>query len=124
MALSWFSLVIDCEHPASLADFWCAALDFQVVYRSDDIIDIAADSESYPGIEFIRSESHDDRKSPLHIDLDPDDQADEVARLVALGARRVDVGQPDDANWVVLADPEGNAFCVLAPQTSWEAGPA
>ena len=123
MALSWFSLVIDCEQPAVLADFWCAALDFRVVYRSEDIIDIAAHSAAYPGIELIRSESHDDRKSPLHIDLNPDDQAEEVARLIALGAHRVDVGQPADASWVVLADPEGNAFCVLAPQASWEAGP-
>ncbi len=42
-----------------------------------------------------------------------------MARLIALGARRIDVGQPVDADWVVLADPEGNAFCVLAPQTGW-----
>ena len=52
-------------------------------------------------------------KNRLHLDLRPEDQAAEVARLEALGATRVDVGQGDDVTWVVLADPEGNEFCVL-----------
>ena len=55
-------------------------------------------------------------KSRLHLDFRPDDQAAEVARLLAHGARRVDVGQGDQASWVVLADPEGNEFCILARQ--------
>jgi predicted enzyme related to lactoylglutathione lyase len=57
-------------------------------------------------------------KNRLHIDLDPDDQEAEIHRLVALGARRIDVGQPADVPWVVLADPEGNEFCVLSPHRS------
>ena len=57
-------------------------------------------------------------KNRLHIDLDPDDQAAEVERLLALGARPADVGQGDDVTWVVLADPEGNEFCVLRPHRS------
>jgi hypothetical protein len=52
-------------------------------------------------------------KNRLHIDLNPDNQDAEVARLQALGAKRVDVGQSDEVTWVVLADPEGNEFCVL-----------
>jgi hypothetical protein len=58
-------------------------------------------------------------KNRLHIDLAPgpdDDQAAEVDRLIAKGAQRVDVGQRQDASWVVLADPEGNEFCVLSPR--------
>ena len=55
-------------------------------------------------------------KNRLHIDLRPDDQGAEVERLVSLGASRVDVGQGDDVSWVVLADPEGNEFCVLPPR--------
>jgi len=51
-------------------------------------------------------------KNRLHLDLRPDDQAAEVERLVGLGATRVDLGQ-GEASWVVLADPEGNEFCVL-----------
>ncbi|MGH3303705.1 MAG: VOC family protein [Streptosporangiaceae bacterium] len=52
-------------------------------------------------------------KNRLHLDLRPKDQAAEVARLEALGAQRVDVGQGPDVTWVVLADPDGNEFCVL-----------
>ncbi|WP_369863805.1 VOC family protein [Brevibacterium linens] len=53
-------------------------------------------------------------KNRLHLDFRPDDQDAEVARLLALGARRVDVGQAGDEPWVVLADPEGNEFCILS----------
>lgn len=119
MGSAWFSVVVDCEDPERIAAFWCAALGYEVVYRSDDIVDIAPDVHSFPGIEFVRADRHERRKSPIHIDLDPDDQDAEVARLLALGARRIDVGQPADARWVVLADPEDNAFCVLAPQSGW-----
>ena len=59
-------------------------------------------------------------KNRLHIDLRPDDQAAEVARLEGLGARRVDVGQGDESTWVVLADPDGNEFCVLRALTAEE----
>ncbi|WP_098729914.1 VOC family protein [Brevibacterium epidermidis] len=53
-------------------------------------------------------------KNRLPLDSRPDDQDAEVARLLALGARRVDVGQTGDEPWVVLADPEGNEFCILS----------
>jgi hypothetical protein len=58
-------------------------------------------------------------KNRLHIDLAPgpdDDHATEVARLEKLGARRVDIGQGDAVPWIVMADPEGNEFCVLTPR--------
>jgi hypothetical protein len=58
-------------------------------------------------------------KNRVHLDVAPhpgDDQAAEVERLVALGARPADVGQGPDVTWVVLADPEGNEFCVLTPR--------
>ena len=66
----------------------------------------------WPGLVFVRVPEAKSVKNRLHIDLNPDDQDAEVARLETLGARRVDVGQ-QDAPWVVLADPEGNEFCVL-----------
>ena len=55
-------------------------------------------------------------KNRLHLDVNPTDreQDEEVRRLLGLGARRADVGQTGDEGWVVLADPEGNEFCVLA----------
>lgn len=123
MPLQWFSVVIDCDDPDRLAEFWCQVLDYQVVYRTDDIVDIAKDTETFPGIEFIRAKHRENRKSPLHLDLNPKDQATEVDRLLALGAQRIDVGQGKDAAWVVLADPEGNAFCVLAQQPGLDAPP-
>jgi hypothetical protein len=52
-------------------------------------------------------------KNRLHLDLQPADQAAEVARLEGLGARRASVGQSDEVSWIVMADPEGNEFCVL-----------
>ncbi len=61
-------------------------------------------------------------KNRLHLDLRPKDQAAEVARLEALGARRVDVGQGTNVSWVVLADPDGNEFDVLKPLTRADAG--
>jgi hypothetical protein len=59
-------------------------------------------------------------KNRLHLDLRPADQAAEVARLEGLGARRVEVGQGAEVSWVVLADPDGNEFCVLRPLTAEE----
>jgi hypothetical protein len=65
-------------------------------------------------LDFVRLEECKRAKSRLHLDFRPDDQEAEVARLVAHGARRVDIGQ-GDRSWVVLADPEDNEFCVLGP---------
>jgi predicted enzyme related to lactoylglutathione lyase len=118
MASKWFSVVVDCEDPHRLAAFWCDVLGYQTVSTTPDIVAIAATRASFPGIEFVRTEGHQRRKSPLHIDLAPDDQAAEVERILALGARRREVGQPPDATWIVLADPEDNAFCVLAPRAA------
>ncbi len=60
-------------------------------------------------------------KDRIHLDLRPDDQDAEVERLIALGARRIDIGQ-GDVTWVVMADPEANEFCVLRPPESPSAG--
>jgi hypothetical protein len=59
-------------------------------------------------------------KNRLHLDLRPEDQAAEVARLEALGASRANVGQGPEVSWVVMADPDGNEFCVLKPLTPQE----
>jgi catechol 2,3-dioxygenase-like lactoylglutathione lyase family enzyme len=121
MPLHWFSVVVDCDDPDRLAEFWCQVLDYEVVYRTKDIVDIAKDTATFPGIEFIRADRDERRKSPLHLDLNPENQAAEVDRLLALGAQRINIGEGPDAAWVVLADPEGNAFCVLSPQQGWDA---
>ncbi len=71
-----------------------------------------------PDILFVKVTDRKTTKNRLHFDLRPEDQAAQVHRLLDLGARRVDIGQGDDVSWVVLADPEGNEFCVLAPLAS------
>jgi hypothetical protein len=76
---------------------------------------IAKDEQATPWPAFISVPDAKRAKNRLHFDLNPDDQEAEVERLVALGATRVNVGQPADAPHVVLADPEGNEFCVLPP---------
>jgi predicted enzyme related to lactoylglutathione lyase len=109
----WYTVVVDATNPALMARFWAAVLDYQIVFEQPDEVVIAKDRETYPGIIFVPVPEPKTVKNRLHIDLNPDNQEAEVARLMALGARRVDVGQTDEVTWVVMADPEGNEFCVL-----------
>ena len=116
MASRWYTIVVDASDVRLLADFWKQVLDWQVVYESDDEMVIAKDENTYPAILFGTVPEAKSIKNRLHIDLNPDDQDAEVERLIGLGARRVEVGQSKAAEpvrWVVLADPEGNEFCVL-----------
>lgn len=102
-----------------LADWWARVLGLQIVFENDREVDIAADRDSFPGMAFLKSSESKRHKNRLHLDLNPADQASEVERLIEMGATRIDIGQADDAAWVVMADPEGNEFCVLAPQPGW-----
>ena len=116
MASRWYTLVVDCTDIRLVSDFWKQTLDWQVVYESDDEIVIAKDESTYPAIIFGTVPEAKTIKNRLHIDLNPDDQEAEVERLLGLGATRVEVGQSaakEPVKWVVLADPEGNEFCVL-----------
>lgn len=116
MAVSWYQVVVDAHDLPSLARFWCQVLDWRVLFEAEDEIVIGADPSALPGICFVPVGERKKIKNRLHIDLTPDDRDAEVDRLLALGARRVDVGQGEDVTWVVLADPEGNEFCVLRPK--------
>ena len=104
--------------PARWPGFWAAALGQQVLAEDDEGAIVGADPDSYPGLCFLAVPDSKTIKNRLHIDLDPDDRDAEVERLLALGATRADVGQGSGATWVVLADPEGNEFCVLRPHRS------
>ncbi|HXH36076.1 MAG TPA: VOC family protein [Plantibacter sp.] len=112
-------LVLDCRDPEALARFWCEVLDFVVLDTEDDgSVEIGARDGfggSQPTIFLSRSDDPPQTKSKLHIDLSATDrdQAAELERLLALGARAADVGQTGDESWHVLQDPEGNAFCLL-----------
>jgi Glyoxalase-like domain len=117
MPSAFYHLTIDSRDPRALARFWSAALGQPILYESGDEVIVGADKHAYPGLCFLRVTGAKTVKNRLHLDLNPDDQHAEVERLLALGARPADIGQ-GDVPWVVLADPEGNEFCVLRPHAS------
>ena len=125
MASKFTELEIDCADPSGLARFWCAVLGYEVQDEDDGVISIGSPlvpegknrrGPVPPVLTFARVPEGKTIKNRLHLDVNATDreQADEVRRLLELGARYADVGQGDDMSWVVLADPEGNEFCVLA----------
>lgn len=113
MSLEWEQIVIDSPDPFTLGRWWARALDWVIVDENDTGIEIRQSPDRLPGIIVGIDREEKVVKNRLHLDFRPDDQAAEVARLLDLGARRVDVGQTGDESWVVLADPEGNEFCIL-----------
>ena len=112
MSLEWEQVVVDAAQPAALGRWWANALGWVVTFEADDEYEIRSASDRLPGLVFVPVRDSKVTKIRLHLDFRPDDQTAEVDRLLALGARRVDVGQGEQ-RWVVLADPEGNEFCVL-----------
>jgi hypothetical protein len=112
------AVVSDCADPRAMARFWDAATDWTVHEVTGDCAVLRSAKGVGPYLEFLRTPDVKTVKNRIHLDLRPypgDDQAAEVARLRALGATDIDVGQ-GDVPWTVLADPEGNEFCVLAPR--------
>ncbi|HYN95199.1 MAG TPA: VOC family protein [Pilimelia sp.] len=109
----WEQVVVDAEDPARLARWWAEALGYQITLERPDEVEIRRTPDQLPGLVFVPVPEAKKGKNRLHIDLRPDDQTAEVERLVDMGARHVDVGQGQEVGWVVLADPEGNEFCVL-----------
>jgi hypothetical protein len=87
------------------------------VGESADEVEIAPAEGAHPALLFGVVPEEKSGKNRLHLDFVPDDQAAEVERLLRMGATRADAGQ-HDVPWVVLADPEGNEFCVLAARPS------
>jgi catechol 2,3-dioxygenase-like lactoylglutathione lyase family enzyme len=113
-------LCIDSSDPARIASFWQEALGWRRTWEEEGEVCLEPPAGSpedglVPDLLFLRVPEHKLAKNRLHLDLRPKDQAAEVARLERLGARRVDVGQGAENSWVVLADPDGNEFCVLRP---------
>ena len=131
MTLRWYTTVIDCHDIAAQARWWAQTLDWKIVYEDahevavvpqevdDDAVidDLGTWLGERPGLVFVPVEEGKTVKNRLHIDLAPhrtQDRDVEIEALEARGATRVDVGQSDDVTWTVLADPEGNEFCVLS----------
>jgi predicted enzyme related to lactoylglutathione lyase len=116
MAAVLTEIVIDCRDPLRVATFWAAVLDWRVVEDERGFCWASATGEPTPPLlVFVPVPEAKSVKNRIHLDVNPSgaDQADELPRLLALGATEVDVGQ-GDVPWIVLADPEGNEFCLLA----------
>jgi predicted enzyme related to lactoylglutathione lyase len=118
MSLRIQAVCIDSTEPRVAADFWEKALGWRRTFDEDDEIVLEPQAGSpeegvSPDLLFLKVPERKGVKNRLHLDLRPQDQDAEVARLEGLGARRVSVGQGPEVTWVVLADPDGNEFCVL-----------
>lgn len=127
--MRWYSVVVDCHDIAAQARWWAETLDYLIVFENDEEVAIIPrwarvepmdDVETFrgqpQGMVFVRVPEDKTVKNRLHIDLAPHTSQDrdaEIETLLARGATRVDVGQ-GDVPWTVLADPEGNEFCVLS----------
>ncbi|MFF4099478.1 VOC family protein [Streptomyces sp. NPDC001903] len=114
MPLEWEQTVVDARDPVALGRWWARALGWVVVNDSPEEYEIRPEPDRLPGLLFVPVPEPKRSQNRLHLDFRPDDQAAEVARLLAHGARPADVGQGEDATWVVLTDPENNEFCVLS----------
>jgi hypothetical protein len=123
MASRFTELVVDAHDTRGLAEFWCEVLGYRIIDEDDNVVEIGTHELTPeevlqgpvpPTIVFVPVPEDKTVKNRLHIDVSPIDRepAEEVERLIALGARRVDIGQ-GDVSWTVLADLEGNEFCVL-----------
>ena len=113
-------LTVDVHDLKKVANFWAAALDWKITFEDENEVclelkDGSPEVGRIPDILFIKVPDAKIVKNRLHLDLRPKDQAAEVTRLEALGARQIDIGQNEGSakSWVVMADPEGNEFCVL-----------
>lgn len=128
MTMRWYSTVIESTDHRTLARWWAAALAWEVMFESDDEAVLVPPwarelgpkltfDQVPPGLVFVAVLHRKEGKNRLHLDFAPhtsQDRPAEIERLVDLGAQRIDVGQGPDASWEVLADPDGNEFCVLS----------
>ncbi|MFJ6795027.1 VOC family protein [Streptomyces sp. NPDC091268] len=112
------AVVVDCADARAMGRFWGEAIDWTVHEVDDEHASLRSSAGVGPYLEFLRTPDAKTVWNRLHLDLRPypgDDQAAEVARMRALGATDIDAGQ-GDVSWTILADPEGNEFCVLTPR--------
>jgi hypothetical protein len=113
MTLRWEQVVVDCQNAAELGRWWADAIGWEIIDEDHNSLELKDPHGSGANLLFLEVPETKSVKNRLHLDFVPDDQAAEVERLVSLGAHRADIGQ-GEVTWVVLADPEGNEFCVLS----------
>lgn len=120
MPLRVHHIVVDTDDLPGLARFWSAVLGWQVLSEREREVVIGPEVDAPVGMCFMPVSDRKRTKNRLHLDLTTDaaDREAEIERIITLGARRVDVGQGGDESWVVLADPQGNEFCVVRPKST------
>ena len=120
MPVALHHIVVDTHDLPGLARFWTQALGWSVLSEREREIVIGPDVDAPVGICFMPVTGPKTVKNRLHLDLTTSaaDRDAEIDRLLALGARHADVGQTGDESWTVLADPEGNEFCVVRPKST------
>jgi catechol-2,3-dioxygenase len=118
MPVGLHHIVIDAHDLPGLARFWTQALGWRVLSEREGEIVIGTDDSAPVGICFMPVSEPKTVKNRVHLDLTAGaaERDGEIERLLALGARRVDIGQSGAESWTVLADPEGNEFCVIRPK--------
>ena len=116
MPLSLHHIIIDAHDLAGLSRFWAEVLGWKILSEREREVVIGTEASAPIGICFMPVTDTKVVKNRLHLDLAPGSQAErdaEIERVIALGARLVDIGQTGSESWTVLADPEGNEFCIL-----------
>ncbi|MBA0045055.1 VOC family protein [Mycobacterium sp. NPDC050853] len=106
------SIVIDCRDSTTLGRWWADVLEWPYTVDEDGDVEVFQPDRHPPSLFFLKVPEQKEAKNRLHLDFRGADQQAEVERFLARGATRIDIGQ-GDSSWVVLADPEGNEFCVL-----------
>jgi predicted enzyme related to lactoylglutathione lyase len=122
MTVSLHHIVIDAHDLPGLARFWSQVLGWQILSEREREVVIGTGVDAPVGICLMPAGEEKSVKNRVHLDLNPggaagpDDREAEIQRIIALGARHVDIGQTGDESWTVLTDPEGNEFCILRPK--------
>jgi glyoxalase superfamily protein len=115
VTLTYDEVCIDARDALALGAWWSELLGWPHDVDDDGDVVLHPPPGAGPIWLFLAVPDEKAVKNRIHFDFRPDDQQAEVERAIALGARHVDIGQGDES-WVVLADPEGNEFCILAAE--------
>lgn len=117
MELRWDAVTIDCREPEELAVFWCGLLGVEVRGSFGPYVGLYPMAPGLPRLVLQRTDDPRPAKNSFHLDLHVpslEDLPGAVERATALGARLVERREEEVGTWVVMADPEGNLFCLVA----------
>ncbi len=120
MGSRWCAVVVDSTDPGRLARWWAEVLGYRILTEGADDVMIGM-GDGAPRLHFTSTAGARTGTNAVRLELAPDDRDAEVERLVNMGARHVDSGSAE-SSWTVLADPEGNVFCVAGSSPTGEAG--